>query len=57
VNALEAACPSYLQCGSRRDGKSLKLRKGRTKELFRELVSAGLLEDDGATKGKKYRKN
>lgn len=34
----------------------LGVKESRTKELFRELVSAGLLEDDGATKGKKYRK-
>lgn len=34
----------------------LGVKESRTKELLRELVVAGLLEDDGATKGKKYRK-
>lgn len=34
----------------------LGVKESRTKELLRELVSAGLLEDDGATKGKKYKK-
>lgn len=34
----------------------LGVKESRTKELLRELVAAGLLEDDGATKGKKYRK-
>ena len=33
----------------------LNLKESRTKELLRELVAAGLLEDDGETKGKKYR--
>ena len=34
----------------------LGVKESRTRELLRELVAAGLLEDDGATKGKKYRK-
>lgn len=34
----------------------LGVKESRTKELLRELVTADLLEDDGATKGKKYRK-
>jgi len=34
----------------------LGVKESRTKELLRELVAASLLEDDGATKGKKYRK-
>ncbi|MDE7415819.1 MAG: putative DNA binding domain-containing protein [Lachnospiraceae bacterium] len=34
----------------------LGIKESRTKELLRELVAADLLEDDGATKGKKYRK-
>lgn len=32
------------------------VKVSRTKELLRELVAAGLLEEDGATKGRKYRK-
>lgn len=35
----------------------LGVKESRTKELLRELVAAGSLEDDGATKGKKYRKS
>ncbi|MDE7204586.1 MAG: hypothetical protein K2O91_22420, partial [Lachnospiraceae bacterium] len=34
----------------------LGIKESRTKELLRELVAADLLENDGATKGKKYRK-
>lgn len=34
----------------------VRRREGRTKILLRELVAVGQLEDDGATKGKKYRK-
>lgn len=34
----------------------LGVKWSRTKILLRELVAAGLLEEDGATKGKKYRK-
>lgn len=34
----------------------LELKESRTRELFRELVAMNSLEDNGATKGKKYRK-
>lgn len=34
----------------------LGLKESRTRELFRELVAMGALEDNGATKGKKYKK-
>jgi len=34
----------------------LELKETRTKELLRELVAMGKLIDDGATKGKKYKK-
>jgi DNA-binding IclR family transcriptional regulator len=33
----------------------LGLKDTRTKQLLRELVEAGKLEDDGKTKGKAYR--
>lgn len=34
----------------------LGVKESRTKILLRELVAARFLEEDGATKGKKYRK-
>ena len=34
----------------------LGVKETRTKELLRALVKLDLLEDDGATKGKKYHK-
>ena len=34
----------------------LKVKETRTKELLKSLVAMGSLMDDGATKGKKYRK-
>lgn len=35
----------------------LGVKETRTKELLRALVSDGKLEDDGATKGKRYKKD
>lgn len=34
----------------------LDVKESRLRTLFKELVAAHLLEDNGSTKGKKYRK-